>query len=45
MFKLDYRMVFAAATLDTVLIYDTDSNFPLCYIDGIHFAELTDLAW
>lgn len=38
-------MVFAVATLDSVLIYDTESLYPIAYIDGIHYAELTDLAW
>jgi chromatin assembly factor 1 subunit B len=45
LFKLDYRMIFAVATLDAVLIYDTENLFPIAYIDSIHYAELTDLTW
>jgi len=28
-----------------VLIYDTQHCYPLCVIQGIHYAPLTDLAW
>eukprot|EP01112_Ceratiomyxa_fruticulosa_P019530 TRINITY_DN6412_c0_g2_i1.p1 TRINITY_DN6412_c0_g2~~TRINITY_DN6412_c0_g2_i1.p1 ORF type:complete len:577 (-),score=131.74 TRINITY_DN6412_c0_g2_i1:88-1818(-) len=44
-FKLSYRIVFAVATLDTVVIYDTQHAHPLCYVTDIHYAALTDLAW
>ena len=42
---LDYRMVFAVATLDAVLIYDTQHTRPIAIMENVHFAQLTDLAW
>lgn len=44
-FKLDYRMVFAVATFDSVLVYDTQHGYPLCHITGLHYASQTDLSW
>lgn len=37
--------IFAVATLDSVLVYDTQHPYPLCVVGGIHYASLTDLAW
>jgi chromatin assembly factor 1 subunit B len=45
MFNLDYRMVYAVASQDSVYIYDTQQARPLCAISGMHFAPITDLAW
>lgn len=44
-FDLNYRMFFALATVDSVLVYHTDSIQPLFIVGNIHFACLTDLAW
>mmetsp|Transcript_13338 Transcript_13338/g.48556 ORF Transcript_13338/g.48556 Transcript_13338/m.48556 type:complete len:564 (-) Transcript_13338:28-1719(-) len=46
-FKLPYKLVFAMATLDTVLVYDTDSKQPLGLVAGLHpsTTPLTDLTW
>ncbi len=44
-FKLEYRIVFAVATLDTVILYDTENSYPIGLVEGIHYAELTDIAW
>jgi len=33
------------ATVDNVMVYDTQHPYPLCTIGGIHYAALTDLAW
>lgn len=44
-FDLPYRMVFAVATQDTVLIYDTQQQTPLCVLGNLHYATFTDLAW
>jgi len=44
-FKLPYRIVFAVATLDSILLYDTQNSFPISVVQGIHCAQLTDIAW
>ncbi|CAG0903820.1 unnamed protein product [Cyprideis torosa] len=38
-------MVFAVATSDSVLLYDTQQLAPFGRIVDIHFTRLTDLAW
>lgn len=38
-------MVFAVATLDTVVLYDTQQTLPIAMIGRIHYATLTDLTW
>ena len=43
--QLPYRMVFAVATLDSIIVYDSESQLPLAYLEGIHFAQLTDISW
>lgn len=45
MFSLPYRMIYAAATQDSVYIYDTQQSRPICAISGMHFAPITDLTW
>lgn len=45
MFSLPYRMVYAIATQDSVLIYDTQQQTPLCAISNLHYATFTDLTW
>jgi len=42
---LEYRFVFAVATLDAVLVFDTQHAHPLLVGEGLHYASLTDLAW
>jgi chromatin assembly factor 1 subunit B len=44
-FALPYRVVFAVATLDHVLLYDTSQAAPLALLGALHFAAITDLAW
>lgn len=44
-FSLPYRMVYAIATQDSVLIYDTQQHTPLCAISNLHYATFTDLTW
>eukprot|EP00963_Diacronema_lutheri_P008937 scaffold776_cov347-Pavlova_lutheri.AAC.135 len=44
-FDLPYRIVFAAATLDTILLYDTQQSSPLAMLSAMHYAPITDLAW
>jgi chromatin assembly factor 1 subunit B len=44
-FRLPYRMVFAVATLDSILLYDTQHKIPFGYISNIHYSGLSDLTW
>lgn len=44
-FSLPYRMVYAVATEDSVLLYDTQQQTPLCVVSNLHCATFTDLAW
>ncbi|CCG82053.1 putative Chromatin assembly factor 1 subunit B [Taphrina deformans PYCC 5710] len=44
-FKLPYRIVFAVATGDAVIIYDTQQSTPLAILSNLHYATFTDLAW
>jgi len=43
--KLPYRMVYAIATTDAVVVYDTQQSAPIAYISGLHYATFTDIAW
>ncbi|KAF4462812.1 chromatin assembly factor 1 subunit B [Fusarium albosuccineum] len=44
-FSLPYRMVYAVATQDSVLLYDTQQKTPICIVSNLHCATFTDLAW
>ncbi|KOS18864.1 putative WD repeat-containing protein [Escovopsis weberi] len=44
-FSLPYRMVYAVATQDSVLLYDTQQKTPVCVVSNLHCATFTDLAW
>jgi chromatin assembly factor 1 subunit B len=44
-FSLPYRMVYAVATQDSVLLYDTQQQTPLCVVSNLHCATFTDLTW
>ncbi|KAJ5601997.1 hypothetical protein N7510_011531 [Penicillium lagena] len=44
-FALPYRLVYAVATQDAVLVYDTQQQSPLCVVSNLHFATFTDLTW
>ena len=43
--SLQYRMVYAVASLDSVLLYDTQHRAPFGFISNIHYAGITDLTW
>ncbi|KAI8097101.1 WD40-repeat-containing domain protein [Halteromyces radiatus] len=45
LFNLPYRIVYAVATQDSVYIYDTQQDKPICAISGMHYAPITDLSW
>ncbi|KAH8906297.1 WD40 repeat-like protein [Coniochaeta sp. PMI_546] len=44
-FALPYRMVYAVATQDSVLLYDTQQQTPICIVSNLHCATFTDLTW
>ena len=44
-FALPYRVVYAVATQDAVLVYDTQQQTPLVVVSNLHFATFTDLTW
>ncbi|KAI0392246.1 WD40 repeat-like protein [Xylariaceae sp. FL0594] len=44
-FALPYRMVYAVATQDAVLLYDTQQTTPICIVSNLHLATFTDLTW
>ena len=44
-FKLPYRMVIAIASLDSVVLYDTQRALPFGFLSNMHYASLTDIAW
>jgi len=44
-FVLPYRMVYAVATQDAVVIYDTQQHSPLYILSNLHYATFTDLSW
>lgn len=44
-FALPYRMLFAVATQDTVMVYDTQQAGPICMFTNLHYSSFTDMAW
>ncbi|XP_069492213.1 chromatin assembly factor 1 subunit B [Ambystoma mexicanum] len=40
-----YRMVFAVASEDAVLFYDTQQLFPFAYLANVHYHTLSDISW
>jgi chromatin assembly factor 1 subunit B len=44
-FSLPYRIIYAIATQDAVLVYDTQQQTPLSVVSNLHFATFTDLSW
>jgi len=43
--RAPFRMLFAVATLDSVLVYDTQQLHPICCLKNLHYEKLTDIAW
>lgn len=43
--NLSYRMIFAIATSNSIIVYDTQRLIPLTYLENIHYASITDLVW
>ncbi|RKU48470.1 hypothetical protein DL546_003643 [Coniochaeta pulveracea] len=44
-FALPYRIIYAVATQDAVLLYDTQQQTPICIVSNLHCAAFTDLTW
>lgn len=44
-FALPYRIVYAVATQDAVLVYDTQQQTPLAVVSNLHYATFTDVTW
>ena len=44
-FSLPYRIVYAVATQDAVLVYDTQQQTPLIVVSNLHYTTFTDLTW
>lgn len=44
-FRLPYKMVFAVATQDAIVVYDTVNLQPLGMVLNIHYSTITDLAF
>eukprot|EP00842_Homolaphlyctis_polyrhiza_P005022 jgi/Hompol1/5520/HPOL_004504-RA len=42
---LPYRHIFAVATQDSVIVYDTQHTRPLAVFGNLHYATFTDVAW
>lgn len=44
-FALPYRLVYAVACQDSVLLYDTQQPGPIAIFRGLHYAGFNDIAW
>ncbi|ORY31231.1 WD40-repeat-containing domain protein [Naematelia encephala] len=44
-FALPYRLLYAVACQDAVLLYDTQQSGPIAIFRGLHYAGFTDVAW
>lgn len=44
-FQLPYRMVFAVASEDSIVLYDTQQTLPFGLVSNIHYHTLSDLTW
>lgn len=45
LFALPYRMIYAVATKNTIVFYDTQQSEPFARVSKIHYVSLNDLAW
>jgi chromatin assembly factor 1 subunit B len=44
-FALPYRLMYAVAAQDSVLLYDTQQSTPIAVFRGLHYSAFTDVAW
>ena len=42
---LEYEIVFAISTLNSIIIYSTASRLPLAHLTGLHYLMINDLRW
>ncbi|CAK93497.1 unnamed protein product (macronuclear) [Paramecium tetraurelia] len=42
---LPYKMIFAIGTIDSLLLYSTDSPIPLAIFGNLHYASITDICF
>ena len=42
---MPYRILFAVASIDQVMIYSTQSILPIAVIGNIHYDTINDMAW
>lgn len=42
---LPYRIVFAIATIDNILLYHTQSIMPIAILKSIHYDSINDMSW
>ena len=45
LFDVPYCMVFALATIDSVIIYSTQRLTPMFIVGNVHYAMLSDISW
>lgn len=45
MLALPYRVLFAVATIDNILLYHTQSVMPLAILKSIHYDSINDMSW
>ncbi|KAJ9103190.1 hypothetical protein QFC21_002613 [Naganishia friedmannii] len=45
MFALPYRLMYAVASQDSVLLYDTQQAGPIAIFKGLHYSAFTDVSW
>eukprot|EP00092_Neocalanus_flemingeri_P016294 GFUD01017639.1.p1 GENE.GFUD01017639.1~~GFUD01017639.1.p1 ORF type:complete len:619 (-),score=181.80 GFUD01017639.1:307-2163(-) len=45
LFALPYRMVYAVATQNAIMFYDTQQAAPFGRVSNVHYTGLTDLTW
>jgi chromatin assembly factor 1 subunit B len=43
--KLEYRYIYAVATQDSLVLYDTQQTEPIAFMSKLHYATLSDIAW
>ena len=44
-FPFPYRIIFAIATQNSVIIYDTQQLTPFAFLSEIHYTRISDVAW
>lgn len=43
--SLPYRMLFAVATQDSMILYDTSNIYPIAVVKNLHYSNFTDISW